>query len=630
MSDTEARVVAESPGSLLASTGQWDRPTGGAQRDPWIACQDITAPPRTEERSDNHSTSPATNSPTLIILKLGGSILTGDADLSLAVHEIYRHFRAGRRVIAVVSAQHGTTDRLLSRARRFTDAPSDAALASLLSTGELTSAALLTLACERSGLPARTLDPAQIHLRAAGPALDASPTSVNTSTIHAALNNHPILIIPGFIARDDLGNPVLLGRGGSDLTALFLARELRAPCRLIKDVPGIYETDPNAPSVRARAEGRASPSPRRYQSLSFADLDSLNSKVVQPRTATFARENQIEFEVGAPLSDHATRIGPATALLKSDPPFTTPGLRIALLGHGTVGAGVARAIRRFPDTFTLTSVAVRTLEKHTRDGLPRHLLTTDPFAAIATDADLVIELFGGLNPAYELIKQSLASGKHVITANKAVIARHGDELRSLAAAAGVQLLYSAAVGGALPILETARRLHEAKGVSSLEAILNGATNYILSRIQQGITFAEALAETQSRGLTEADPTRDLSGQDALDKLTVIAQDLWPDLPVRAAVVPLPPNPAPGTRQIARLEHTRDAVFLQIIPEVPPPSSPLARCVREHNTAVFTTADGCQHTLTGKGAGRYPTTESVIADLLDLARSNRPAITSASC
>lgn len=566
----------------------------------------------------------------LLILKLGGSILTGDDDLSLAVHEIYRHFRAGRRVIAVVSAQHGATDRLLSRARRFTDQPSDASIASLLSTGELTSAVLLALACERAGLPARTLDAVQIQLRASGPALDASPTSVSTSIIHAALTSHPILIIPGFIARNDHDNPVLLGRGGSDLTALFLARALRAPCRLLKDVPGIYESDPNSPAVKARAGGRAFASPRRYQSLSFSDLDSLNSKVVQPRTATFALENQIEFEVGAPLSDQTTRIGPATALRMSDPPHDTPGLRIALLGHGTVGAGVARAIRRLPDTFTLTSVAVRTPEKHAKGGLPRHLLTTDPFAAIAPDADLVIELIGGFNPAYELIKQSLTSGKHVITANKAVIARHGEELRSLAAAADVQLLYSAAVGGALPILETARRLHEASGVSSLEAILNGATNYILTRIQQGITFAEAVAEAQSRGLTETDPARDLSGQDALDKLTIIAQDLWPSLPLHSTLIPLPHTPKPGTRQVARLSLGRHGVQLQVAPEFPPAPSCLARCVHEHNAAVFTTADGCKHTLTGKGAGRYPTTESVVADLLDLARSPHPALTSASC
>lgn len=558
-------------------------------------------------------------SPSILILKLGGSILTGDSDLSLAAHEIYRHLRRGTKVIAVVSALHGHTDRLLSRARRFTDRPSDAAIASLLSTGELTSAAILTLACERAGIPARTLDTTQIRLRAEGPTLDATPISVDTAVIYDALDEHPVLIIPGFLGRDSAANPVLFGRGGSDLTALFLSRELNAPARLLKDVAGVFDKDPKevdgATGGRgSSADARATTSARRYSTLAWSDLDALKSRVVQPRTATFAREHKIPFEVGAPLSDDVTRIGPKpTALANSAFSPQSSALKVALLGHGTVGAGVAEAIRRLPAHFTLTSIAVRDPGKHLDRRIPKRLLTTDPYDAVDSDADVVIELIGGLGPARDLIARSLVSGKHVITANKAVVAEHGNELRSLAAANNVQLLYSAAVGGSLPILETARRLEETRGLTSLSAILNGATNFILTRIDEGLSFPEAVAEAQARGLTEADPTRDLSGQGALDKLQVIAQELWPDLPVDAQLTPLPHFPIPGVRQVAHLTRLDSSIQLRVGPE----SGPLSRCAHENNLAVFTTRDGHQTQLSGKGAGRHPTTESVLADLLSL-------------
>lgn len=588
--------------------------------------------------------------PPLLVLKLGGSILTSDADLSRATTEIYRHLRRGTKVIAVVSALFGTTDRLLARAKRITADPDAHTLAALLSTGEITSAALLALACQRAGIPARMLDPAQLKLRAEGDPLDASPTSIETAAIDRALLSNPVLIVPGFIARDANNNTVLLGRGGSDLTALFLAHSLSAPCRLLKDVPGVFESDPNRTERReppaSEVEGgvpatwgengihagglrRSVLKPRRYINLSLADLTSLNAKVVQPRTAVFASRNHIAFEVGAPYSDTVTRISHAPSRFHADhqPRNTREPLRVALLGHGTVGAGVAQALRRHSGAFQLTSIAVRQPEKHFNRCLPRRLFTTSAAAAIP-DCDVVIELIGGIEPARTLIAQSLAAGRHVITANKAVIAKHGRELRALAAENRVQLLCSAAVGGALPVLETARRLHASRGLASIEAILNGATNYILTRVEQSIAFSAAIAEAQVRGLTEADPTRDLCGQDALDKLNVIAQELWPEVPIQTRLDPLSARPGPGTRQVARLFRRPHFIQLQVAPEVPLVTSPLSRCAQEDNAAIFTTTDGCQTLVTGKGAGRYPTTESVLADLFDLARES--GLTSASC
>ena len=125
--------------------------------------------------------------PNPIILKLGGSILTGEADIAAAVHEIYRWVRRGHKVIAVVSALHGATDRLLARAHRYGDTPSESAVASLVATGELTSASHIGLALGRSGIPAEVLDAAAIGLRSQGPRLDSTPTDVSLPSIHAAL-----------------------------------------------------------------------------------------------------------------------------------------------------------------------------------------------------------------------------------------------------------------------------------------------------------------------------------------------------------------------------------------------------------------------------------------------------------
>ncbi|HZJ70924.1 MAG TPA: aspartate kinase, partial [Planctomycetota bacterium] len=194
----------------------------------------------------------------VIVLKLGGSVLAGEESLPVAVHEIYRWRRSGFAVVAVVSALAGDTEALLARAARDGEPSSPHATAALAKLGELRSAALLGVQLEQAGVPARVLMPAALRLRARGDPLDAHPVSLDATPLRRAFAAGDVAVVPGFFAHDAEGRAVLFGRGGSDLTALFLSARLRARCRLLKDVDGLYTGDPNAPG----------PAPIRYAEAS--------------------------------------------------------------------------------------------------------------------------------------------------------------------------------------------------------------------------------------------------------------------------------------------------------------------------------------------------------------------------
>ena len=177
------------------------------------------------------------------VLKFGSSVLRSEADLPSAVHEIYRHWREGAQVIAVVSAFGDTTDQLMRRAESVCAEPDKSVLASLLATGEVAASALLTLALNKVGISARLLDEVQAKLRTVSGAFDAIPVSVDAARLLGE-SQRAVVVFPGFIGRDETGNRTILGRGGSDLTALFLAHQMKAKCVLIKDVDGLYTRDP--------------------------------------------------------------------------------------------------------------------------------------------------------------------------------------------------------------------------------------------------------------------------------------------------------------------------------------------------------------------------------------------------
>jgi homoserine dehydrogenase len=557
----------------------------------------------------------------LTVLKFGSSVLGKDSDLPRAVHEIYRWVREGRRVIAVVSALNDTTDNLLARAESFGAETSDSAVATLLATGEATSSALLTLALGRAGIPAAALDEVRLGLRTRGPVLDAEPCALDTRALLCALEKTPVVVVPGFVGRQQDGTISLLGRGGSDLSAIFLAHEMQAEhCRLIKDVDGIFEFDP------VRAGG----SPRRYRTLTWAEAARVGDGAVQAKALNFAEQYGRFFEVAALNSDEPSLICDQAASFYESPVEARP-LRVGLLGAGTVGLGVYRTLAAHPEAFEITGIAVRRLRRE--DGTPRTLLTQEPWRVIDSGCDVLVEMMGGLSPAKELIATALRAGKHVITANKMVIAYHGRELRRLAAESGKQLLYSAAVGGAVPMLEHVRRAAKTQRIRALRGVINGTTNFVLDRLAQGDSREEAVRTAQRLGLAEQDPTSDLDGSDAVHKLALLAQTAFgrwlnPGEIERTGIEALngeSVREAAETgyciRLVASLHRDTQGLRASVRPQLVDRNHEFAKTRNEENCLEIH-PDGCEISyIRGKGAGRWPTTESVMADMFDLYRGN---------
>ncbi len=271
------------------------------------------------------------------VLKFGSSVLRSEADLPLAVHEIYRWVGNGQRVIAVVSAIGNATDALLARARSYGATASERGIAALLATGETTSAALLSLALDRAGIPAVVLDEVQAGLATTGPILDAELCGLNVEQLLRRFESAAVLVIPGFVGRQTDGSISLLGRGGTDLTAVFVAERVAADrCRLIKDVDGIFDRDPAIAPQRAR----------RYRTLFWGDARKIDGGVVQGKAIEFAERNGFPFEVAAADSDTPTTIGPAPTAFYSESGPSTARERSAGLQPSQCDSA-EYAVRRF-------------------------------------------------------------------------------------------------------------------------------------------------------------------------------------------------------------------------------------------------------------------------------------------
>ncbi len=552
----------------------------------------------------------------IIVLKFGSSVLSTAGDIPNAVHEIYRWYRRGARVVAVVSAIGDTTNRLFEEARGLALDPQSHCLAALLATGERASAALLGIALDRSGIPSRVLDPAEITLTVEGGALDSEPVAADRARCRAFLEEYPVLVIPGFFGSKE-GRTQLLGRGGSDLSAVFLAHLFGATtCRLIKDVDGIYEADP--------AAGRELPL-RRFVSVTYADARRVAGPLIQSKAIAFLEQTRASAEVAALGFPYASKVH--EGLTESADPGAAMPSSVVLLGLGTVGFGVYQRLIGNSARFQILGVLVRNAAKHRAAHVPQALLHDDSDLLCKLQPDLVIDALPGIEPSYGLVRHFLDSGAGVITANKALIAEHGMALDGLAARAGTRLRYSAAVGGACPMIETTDRVRSQDRISSLKAVLNGTCNFVLDRCAQGASLEEAIAEAKARGFAEQDPSDDLNGRDAQRKLRVLCRhafDAEPDFVEAelldgaiAARARLAAGRGLKLRQIARAFFQNARLIASINFEVVACESAFGQLEREWNgleirrqTSVF---------VQGRGAGRWPTAEAVMADLFDAHR-----------
>jgi homoserine dehydrogenase len=555
----------------------------------------------------------------VVVLKLGSSVLRDARDLPAAVHEIYRFLREGARVVAVVSAYGCTTDRLFARAHALDPEPHPDVLSMLAATGEARTVAELALALRRAGVDAAALDALGTGIVTDGPALDARPARLASAKLREALAAHAVVVVPGFVGVGARGETTLLGRGGSDLTALFLAAELGARrVRLVKDVDGVFERDP--------AAGPA----RRYATLAFADARVLGGRVVQAKALQLAERRGLAFEVAALGSTAPTRVGARETRL-GGASAAPPRLRVALLGLGTVGLGVQRDLQRMQDRFDVRIALVRDRAKLRAGSVDVRRLVVEPEAVLACECDVFVELLGGVEPAATLARAALERGVDVVTANKACVVEHGRELAAIGARTGAAFLHSASVGGAVPVLETLQALAGEREVLGLQGIVNSTTNFVLDRIAAGDDLARAVERTRELGYCEADPRADLSGEDAAQKLELAARvafgaDVRVDWDVRRGILDVEPErvralarAGGAVRLVASLERTPAGARARLEPLELPPGHPLADVRAESNRVRIEARGQAPIVLSGRGAGRWPTTESVIGDLLEVSR-----------
>ncbi len=546
-----------------------------------------------------------------VVLKFGSSVLRTPASLPIAVTEIYRHYRRGRRVIAVVSAFEGTTDRLLEEAAGD-EAPDPAALAVLLSTGETASAAQLAIALHRAGIPARFTDPRDIGLIAAGDRLNAELAHVETGRLEALLDVTPVLVVPGFFAQVAGGGLALLGRGGSDLTALYLAAELSAQCILLKDVDGLYEADP----------ATARDHPRRFAQADYATAESCAGSLVQPKAVRFARDRALTLDLARVGRAQRTRIGAGPSAIA--PASIHRRIRVALLGLGTVGSGVLDYCAQFPDLIDVTSILVRTPEKYIARGIPASLLAGTPEEVFAREPEIVVEMLTGIETARTCIEQALRRGIRVVTANKALLSAEWRSLAPALADSRRLIRYAAAVGGAVPMLETVETLAAGGSILRLRGVVNGTCNFVLDRRSEGATFAQAVSCAQHRGFAESDPSDDLSGLDSARKIQILGAVAFGGEPSCDAIAGIDENSRGAAQDAGRArmaltaeaQRTEAGFRYSVAPRELAPDDFLAGARGAENRLEIATRDGAVLRLRGLGAGRVPTATAVFADLLE--------------
>jgi len=313
----------------------------------------------------------------------------------------------------------------------------------------------------------------------------------------------------------------------------------------------------------------------------------------------------------------------------------TSARRVALVGFGTVGRSVAKILcERNDGLLRLTHICNRNVERKKQPWVPSDVVWTEDFQAVLdSDAEVVIELIGGLHPAEDLVRAALNAGKSVVTANKQLIARHGPDLLQLASANGCQLEFGASVAGGVPVLPALRTGLSGDRLHGIAGILNGTCNYILSRLESDrIPFSEALEEAQARGYAEADASEDLDGGDARAKLSILA---LAGLLVRVSPTDIRARTIRAIdavdfdyaaelgctiRQISRADLKDMTLFAEVGPSLVPASSPFGRVQRNLNLVLTSGEFGGDVAFLGAGAGGYPTAVAVISDLMFVAES----------
>ncbi|MCX6394625.1 MAG: homoserine dehydrogenase [Solirubrobacterales bacterium] len=299
-------------------------------------------------------------------------------------------------------------------------------------------------------------------------------------------------------------------------------------------------------------------------------------------------------------------------------------IRIGLLGHGTVGGAFETLVAQRADAVEATTgrrpEVVGVLTRSQGD-----------FDSILANSDVIVEVMGGLVPAKDMLARALSSGKHVITANKQLLSRHGDELWAIARENGVQLRFEAAVAGVVPVIRVLTGSLAGSRIDRIHGIVNGTTNFILSEMARtGAAYADVLAEAQALGYAEADPTEDVAGLDAAAKISILARlafgtSVDPDSVPCEGIEGIQPDDIAyaselglGLKLIATAERVGEGISVRVHPAFLYPGHPLASVGGAFNAVTIESEDITEITLSGPGAGGPQTASAVLGDLVAIA------------
>ena len=308
-------------------------------------------------------------------------------------------------------------------------------------------------------------------------------------------------------------------------------------------------------------------------------------------------------------------------------------IKIGLIGLGTVGSGVFKTLKSF-DNVTVTKIAVKNINKPRNiEGLDNSILTDKPFDVVNDpDIDIVVELIGGLGPACELIKTAIKNGKHIVTANKELLAKNGEELFNFAEEHNRVILYEAAIAGGIPIIMPIKTILAGNKITRIEAILNGTTNYILTKMDvQGASYESVLKEAQDLGYAEADPTGDVEGFDAAYKITTLAtlafkKRIKIENVYREGITKIRAQDMHAANDLGYKIKLIASAYLdeegradvRVHPMLVSKKSTLAHIDYVTNAVSLSGHPMGSITLSGPGAGEFPTASSVVGDILAIA------------
>lgn len=307
-------------------------------------------------------------------------------------------------------------------------------------------------------------------------------------------------------------------------------------------------------------------------------------------------------------------------------------VKIGLIGLGTVGSGVFKTLQNSADV-KITKIAVKNINKPRNiEGLDTSILTDNPYDVVNSDVDIVVELIGGLEPAYDLIKTAIENGKHIVTANKELLAKRGEEIFNFAEKHNKVILYEAAIAGGIPIIMPIKTILAGNKIDHIEAILNGTTNYILTKMDKdGASYENVLKEAQELGYAEADPTGDVEGFDAAYKITTLAtlafrQRIKIEKVYREGITKVRAEDMKSANELgykikliatAYLDENNRA-DVRVHPMLVSNDSTLSH-INYVKNAVSLKGHPVGHiTLSGPGAGEFPTASSVVGDILAIA------------